>query len=114
MKTKFLIVTLSLVFMMFAGIASADEHETYAQAALKSTVARNIVYPEFAKKMGLEGIVYVRIEVSEEGKVTVAQVNGSSQELMNYVVEKFTSNSVDLIPSCYGNSYNMKFTFKLI
>lgn len=114
MKTKFLIIALSLLFSVFAGLTSANENSNNAQAIFKNSIAKNIVYPEFAKKVGMEGIVYVSFDVSTDGKIVITQVNGNNQELINYVVEKVKSSSVNLTPSCLGSTYNMKFTFKLI
>lgn len=78
---------LSLPFLLtlfasfvFTGVASQEKADLDRMPEPKSRA--EVVYPEEAKKAGVEGIVYVQVLVDKQGKVTKVKVAKSDSKVL--------------------------------
>ncbi len=79
--------TLAMTILMGLGIAlnsSAGE----APGWLKKEIRKSVSYPEFAMNEKLQGMVMVKYEVTDDGTITVMEMNASHAELAEYVREQ--------------------------
>ncbi|MEI6852349.1 MAG: hypothetical protein WCL06_05880 [Bacteroidota bacterium] len=114
MKTKCKIISLIAIMIFFSAqsfASSADKTTTSNKATqVQQYINKAITYPEFAKSNGLQGFVLVQYNVNDSGKIKIAAINGSNQQLMSYVQKQLGSLKVPLgeIRDQYA-----KFVFKL-
>ena len=52
-------------------------------SAMKEFIQRNVVYPELARELGIQGRVYVYFIVERNGKVTSAHVREDTHVILN-------------------------------
>ncbi len=107
MKTKIIFITLFLIIM---GIKS-----NYAEndsVAFKHSIVNKIVYPEFAMKDKLTADVWVKFNISENGKVIVDQINCVDVLFLDYVKTELQKLKIDDESELVGKTFYYKFTFK--
>jgi TonB family protein len=73
-----LLTTLTSFLVIRAGTQEKADLEKMPEAKTRA----GVVYPEEAKKAGVEGIVYVQMFVDEHGKVTEAKVLKSDAKVL--------------------------------
>lgn len=113
MKTKITLLTAMLLIgfsSVFASIPSLDGTKVDARQEIKVSID----YPDFAIEQGLEGVVYVRLEVLDNGKVNILNASSLSNDLLRYVVDNIEAMYFD--PAIYitGQPFNLKFSFLLL
>jgi TonB family protein len=83
-------------------------------AALQKFLEANIIYPEEAKKAGIEGKVYVNFVVNAEGKVMEAKIMRSVSPLLNAEALRLTNSMKDWKPgSQHGEKLSMAVTMPI-
>ena len=77
-------------------------------------LAKNIVYPEFALKNGIQGVVLVKFTVTPQGKVVNAEVKQSVHPLLDAEALRVINSSPQWTPAIQGgkNVY-VNFTFPI-
>lgn len=90
------------------------------QAALKEYIATNLVYPERAKKQGIEGKSYVQFIVSSQGKISNVRIARGVPDCPECDAEakRLIKSMPDWIPGKVGgkpvhSDYNLPISFKL-
>jgi hypothetical protein len=101
-----------MIFFMAQSFASPTDKTTTTNNAtqIQLYINKAIAYPEFAKNSGLQGFVLVQYNVNDSGKIKIDAINGSNQQLMNYIQKQLSSLNVPL--GEINNQY-AKFVFKL-
>jgi len=115
MKKFVSIVMFVVVGCLMTASAGNDNENNLSvnEAKVKSTIMKEMTYPNFASEQKIEGVVYVSFEFNKDGKMTIIKTNSASPALENYVVEKLKSINFITEDIEIGHEYNMKFTFKL-
>lgn len=112
MKTK--IITLSAMLLMgFSSIFAGNPDGDKTKMEAREDISLRIDYPEFAIEQDMEGTVYVRLELLENGQVNVIKANSPSNELLRYVVDNLETMHFDPEVYATGEPFNMKFSFVL-
>jgi hypothetical protein len=75
---------------------------------------RQIVYPEFAKEMHLEGVVALTMRFNINGNVEILDSFGSDPRLEDYVHSKILNLHLKDCSVQVNKPYNLRFTFRLI
>lgn len=118
-KKEIVLVVAFMIFIMDKSFAASinttasplpawpgEDNETY----YVENISKAISYPEFAKSEGLEGFVLVQYHITQFGEIKVDAINGSNNELMNYVYKQLSDLNVNSGTSKYQYA---KFVFKL-
>ena len=75
---------------------------------------RLIGYPEFAKKIQLQGVVALTMRFNSYGNVEILESFGSDPRLENYVTGKVMGLQLKDCSVQMNKPYNLRFTFRLI
>jgi outer membrane biosynthesis protein TonB len=75
--------------------AGAESIETTQLNQIKTTISNSLIYPSFAKEDNIEGDVWVKVQIDENGKLKVVQSNAMDDVLENYTRNKIESLKVD-------------------
>lgn len=116
-KTIALVITATL-FSTVSAFASSENSSYITEIAhneiVRQSINSTLSYPAQAKAEKKEGFVLVSFKYTEDGGVQVLEMNTNDSVFGNYVREKLSS-----IPTCpnakqTGNTYQMRFNFKLM
>lgn len=112
MKTKITMFAAMLFLGISAAFATTPDSLSTKMDPMPE-IRASIEYPQFASEQGIEGTVYLRLELLENGHVNIIQANCANNELLRYVVDKVETMKFD--PEIYkvGEPFNMKFSFTL-
>ena len=113
MKTR--IITLLLIAIISLSFTSADAKGQKVQNKNNAmqTILSSIKYPEFAKDALIEGLVWVRLSIIDDGMVRVSIIQGSNEGLKKYVSKELAKIKLDVEEDEINKPMDMKFTFKL-
>jgi len=112
MKTKFACLVFALILGIGSAFATVPDSASIKMQPAKEIKAA-IGYPAFAIDQGVEGTVYVRLVILEDGSVNILEAHCSNNDLLRFVVDKVIAMKFD--PSEYetGEPFNMRFAFSL-
>jgi hypothetical protein len=104
--------TFTLLFISFfisITFAKADGNSCNIQQDIQSKIA----YPGFAKACNEQGTVLVKILISENGQIKIAESNSDNVVLQQWLIKQLSV--ISLQDSEYFNTeHYMKFNFRLI
>jgi hypothetical protein len=111
-KSKIISVIAIMIFFTAQSFAMPMGKATLTNKAtqIQQYINKAITYPEFAKSHGLEGFVLVQYQINQSGNIKINAINGSNQQLINYIQKQLSSLNVPL--GEINNQY-AKFVFKL-
>jgi len=111
MRTFILTIALTLAFGTLSAMVPEPES---ANVKAKQVVKNAMVYPEFAIEQGIEGVVYMQLQVDDQGRIEVVKANSCCNELLRYAVDKIEGMKVEEGKYEPGKPFNMKFQFILL
>ena len=108
---------LILAFTLFALTLTVGAHPTHPLTkgrSAKEVIKETVVYPQFAIEQGLEGTVWMRLQIDQNGRVEVVKANSTNNDLLRYAVDKVEN--LNLAEGQYeaGQPFNLKFDFVLL
>ena len=80
----------------------------------KQVFRQNITYPEFARKMKIEGVVFVCFTYNEDGYIEIICTNSSHEEFNEYIIEQLSNTRLRNGSVKIGKEYFAKFVFKIL
>lgn len=113
MKTlnlKSAILTLVIGFLMVNFSANADTNQA---ELIKSSIAKQLKYPEFAKENKMAGDVTVMFSLDTEGNVILKSAVSENEDLAIYVRENFSKIDFSDTMLKAGTVYRIVVTFQL-
>lgn len=113
MKTlhlKAVVLTFIIGIMMFSFSAKADTNQS---ELIKSSIAKYLTYPDFAKENSLSGDVTVMFSVDENGTVILKSAISENEELALYVKENFSKIDFTDAKLKTGTMYRIVVTFQI-
>jgi len=85
------------------------------KSAFRNYIKDNLVYPEEAKKKGIQGRVYVQFTVNSEGKIVNATVARGVDKLLDNEALRVINSSPQWIPGKQnGKAVDVKFTYPVV
>ena len=112
MKTG--ILTTIMVTLLSISLGMAQNADPDPKNQVKQEVSKQVIYPEFAVDLGIEGTVYASFKVGEDGSISVIQVESTDPRLKEYVTKKLAEIKVKDTEETRNEIFNMKFTFELL
>lgn len=107
MKTK--VVLLLITFFIGLNITHAENY----RVMISQKVKKEITYPEFAIKEGLQGDVLIAFKITEQGNFEVFQANSADANLKHYVVNTIENLKIPKELAITNEHFYMKFRFTL-
>lgn len=121
MKTKLLSLTIGLmlcgIFSFGGGLEIKFDEKQYIDNIpfdTKQIFRQNITYPEFARKMNIEGVVFVCFTYNEDGYIEIICTNSSHEEFNEYIIEQLSNIRLRNGSVKIGKEYFAKFDFKIL
>lgn len=110
MKTKSLLIAgLLVIGFLFQPIFSQAN-----SADFKKAISKTVKYPAQASEKGLEGTIWVSIDVDEEGTMTVNQSNHACcDKLHKNVIEQLEGKKVKKFNESMVGTHNIKLVFDI-
>jgi hypothetical protein len=83
---------------------SVDEEATFegGEEALENTVLSNIEYPEGAKDWGVEGTIFVRFVVDEDGEIPYASTTSNVDTSVELYLEDLEEQAIEALKATEG------------
>ena len=82
---------------------------------LQKDIEENLVYPEDAKKEGLQGMVVVRFVVDKEGQICCSEITSSSSHVFDSAALDVLSHLKTFIPGeQHGKKVNVYYTLPIM
>lgn len=96
-------------------IIQLDEVEIYDGFPTKShdCLEKQIIYPEFARRQHIEGVVAVTMQFNSDGIIEILDSFGSDPRLENYVLTQLYKLHLRDCTVTMNKPYNLRFTFRL-
>ncbi|MEI7595684.1 MAG: energy transducer TonB [Bacteroidota bacterium] len=89
--TSFIGIDDTELFVYFHG----GKDEPSSLALLYKYISKNLIYPDSARKMGIEGTVYVSFSINEIGKISDINIDKGLCPEIDHEVIKLVSNMPD-------------------
>ena len=104
-----------LLAIMATGVLMTDNLYAFTPPAksIREILIQNVPYPGYQAKNPANGEVEVVFTLSDEGKVQVKSIKGSSPYLENYVKEALSGICCTGVVSPYNQHYRVTFTFRM-
>lgn len=109
---------LSVIITMLGSVSNAEgwgstkEKIRPCNKQLMLQLRTNVGYPDFARAEEIEGVVVVQLDITNDSKVLVTNIQSSDPRLQQYVKEKLDGLKIPGAP-CDAKEMTMKFNFIL-
>ena len=117
MKAPILILAFALLIGTASFASNDDDNSIKALKAQKTRVIKNVNsqmdYPQFAIEKNIQGEVRVKFELDKKGNIDIISTNSAQWELEKYVISELKEMKVEEDNIFKGQTYNMKFSFRL-
>jgi len=113
---KILLILVAFTFFCCANIYAKKLPTVAAKlpTELKEVITEQLQYPDFAEDNYIEGVVWMRICVTEASVVKIVDISASNQELGAYVKKELSSLYIEK-PGCKkGQVFYLKVKFDLL
>lgn len=110
------IISIVLVIIIMSGFTTyaKDNNKTAQKNDLKTILAKEVKFPNFAVEKFQEGSVLVQFTVNTEGKIEINAINYLDVELGEHVKECLKKVVVEKDDISVGKTQAIKFDFKIL
>lgn len=110
MKTKTIIITALILIGFLFQTALAEA----ATVDFKKALCKTVKYPTNASENGMEGIIWVSIDVGEDGTMSINESNHNCcDQLHKNVVEQLDGKKLKKFDSTMVGKHNIKLVFEI-
>lgn len=115
MKTKLIsIVAMLMLTLTFSYAENPSNGYAKSPTDLQQTINNQISFPESAIENLIEGAVFVEFTVKADGSIEVLNCFSEQGELQCYVFSTLSAMKVTPTPEVVGQTFTMRFDFKLV
>lgn len=110
MKTKILLTT--AIFLL--GLVLVPNLSKAETIPFKKAIAKTVKYPAFASEQGIEGIVYIAMNITDEGIIEVKETNYSCcKKFVDKVIKQIDGKKMKSFSPEMAGLHNVKFDFSI-
>ncbi len=113
MKTKNFAIMISTILISVFSL-SAQAVNTSSVTILDDVIKSVFKYPAEAKSEGITGFVIVEVQMDNDGRINVKQINSDNEMLKNYVISQLNNIKIPNAAIGADEVRIYKFKFKLI
>jgi hypothetical protein len=89
-----IIFTLALIFAVALNASADGNGPKKEKRHFISDMTQLIDYQQYAKQTGKQGVVYVKYDIDQNNKINVTQIQGSDQQLKDYVYSQLNGKEI--------------------